>query len=179
LVKEQLQELINQCIFQVSQTRKRAYVSVIELHFESNKEVLKPTEIHYEKRGSQLLMNQKQPIVICVLSPFPYKSSKAVPWNYDATAFVHEPEERAEDKHMQAMDKVIHISEGSGMNRSGRIFAPKQLRRETNEVAVEAQKRKEVPSQDKRQESDNQSAFKEDDEFVYSSKEELGIVIFH
>ncbi|WJX95006.1 hypothetical protein P8452_76371 [Trifolium repens] len=67
---------------------------------------------------------------------------------------------------MKAVDGVSHISDGSGMTRSGRIFAPEKLRRETNEVVVEAQKRKEVLSQDKGQEFGNQSAPKEDDEFL-------------
>ncbi len=117
-------------------------VSVIEPHFENNTKAPKPVEILYEKRDVNSLMNQRQPVVICVPSPFPYKSSKAVPWNYDVTAFVHELEERAKDEPMKAMDGVTHISEGSGMTRSGRIFIPNQLRRESNEAVGEAQKRK-------------------------------------
>jgi hypothetical protein len=104
-------------------------VSVIEPHFESNKGVPKPVEIIYQKTDIQPFMNQKQPVVICVPSPFPYKSSKAVPWNYDITAFVHESELREEYEHVKPVDGVSHISEGSGMTRSGRIFAPEKLRR--------------------------------------------------
>jgi len=111
-------------------------------------------------------MNQSQFVVIFVPSPFPYKSSKTVPWNHDATAFVHELEERAEDEPTKVMDVVTHISEGSGMTRSGRIFAPNQLIRESNEAAVEAQKRKEAPSQDKGLEFSDQSTSKDDDEFL-------------
>jgi hypothetical protein len=111
-------------------------------------------------------MNQKQPVVICVPSPFPYISSKAVPWNYDITAFVHESELREEGEHVKPVDGVSHISEGSGMTRSGRIFAPERLRRETDEVVIETHKRKEVLSQDKEQEPGDQPTLKENDEFL-------------
>jgi len=119
LVKEQVQELMNLGILQISRARKMADVSVIEPHFENNTKALKPVEILYEKRDVHPLMSLRQPVVICVPSPFPYKRSKTVPWNYDATAFVREPEERAKDEPTKAMDGVTHISEGSGMTRSG------------------------------------------------------------
>jgi hypothetical protein len=129
VVKKQVQELMNQGILQISLAKKMDDVSVIEPHFESNKGVPKPVEIIYQKTDIQPFMNQKQPVVICVPSPFPYKSSKAVPWNYDITAFVHESELREEGEHVKPVDGVSHISEGSGMTRSGRIFAPEKLRR--------------------------------------------------
>jgi hypothetical protein len=90
VVKEQVQELMNQGILQISRARKIEDVLVVEPHFENNKEVLKPVEVLYQKRDAQPLINQKHPVVVFVPSPFPYKSSKAVPWNYDATAFVHD-----------------------------------------------------------------------------------------
>ncbi|WJX68053.1 hypothetical protein P8452_52464 [Trifolium repens] len=96
VVKKQVQELINQGILQINRARKMEDVSVIEPHFESNKGIPKPVEILYQRRDDQPLMNQKQPIVICIPAPFPYKSSKAVPWDYNATAFVQKSEAKEE-----------------------------------------------------------------------------------
>ncbi|GAU44995.1 hypothetical protein TSUD_184960 [Trifolium subterraneum] len=139
VVRKEVQELMNQGVLQISRAKKMAEVSVIEPHFESNKGIPRSVEVLYQRNTDQSLEARKLPVVVCVPSPFPYKSSKAVPWDYDATAYVHESELEIEGGPTKIIDDVTHISEGSGMTRSGRIFAPEQPRRE--EITVEAHKR--------------------------------------
>lgn len=37
--------------------------------------------------------NQMSPVIICMPSPFPFKNTKVVPWQYDVTTIVNGQEE--------------------------------------------------------------------------------------
>ncbi|KAJ1419826.1 hypothetical protein SESBI_14801 [Sesbania bispinosa] len=54
-----------------------------------------------------------RPLTIRIPTPFPYKSTKAVPWKYDVQAL--------------ARDAIINISGIGGITRSGRIYTPEKL----------------------------------------------------
>ncbi|XP_050896696.1 uncharacterized protein LOC127103487 [Lathyrus oleraceus] len=85
------------------------------------------------------------PLVIVVPAPFPNESTKAVPWNYNSTAYLHGrkleeriaktrktlvihvpyevPEPAEVQKLVEVQEPVVNIAGTSGMTRSGRIFA--------------------------------------------------------
>lgn len=71
---------------------------------------LKPLEIPYLRQDGQESL-----IVICFPTPFPFKSTKAVPWNYNATSYVG-------DKPLVLYPNVTNIVGVRGMNCSGKVF---------------------------------------------------------
>ncbi|MCI77220.1 gag-protease polyprotein, partial [Trifolium medium] len=61
--------------------------------------------------------------VVQVPSPFPFKSTNAVPWNYDTTAYM-------QGKPVTIPDPgVINIDGLGRITRSGRMFALEQLQK--------------------------------------------------
>lgn len=55
-------------------------------------------------------------IIIYVPSPFPYESTKAVPWNYNFTTHVNENKGNMKDKTIESLDtNVTKISITSGI----------------------------------------------------------------
>jgi len=81
------------------------------------RELVVPVEVH--------------PVVIQVPSPFPYKSDKAVPWKYGINVLKQEPKgdqkTKVSDTGKVTVDNITGIG---GMTRSGRLFAPAELRRD-------------------------------------------------
>lgn len=73
-----------------------------------------PLEIPYTLKEAQV-----SPLVICVPTPFPFESTKVVPWNYNTTTYVG-------NKPMVLESDVTSIAGVRGMTRSGRVFAPEQ-----------------------------------------------------
>lgn len=81
--------------------------------------VIKPIEIVYRKKKIEGPMKKIQPINICVLSPYPYQDSKAMPWKYDATTSVG-------GKVIQFSNaEIVNIAGTYGMTRSGHVFSSK------------------------------------------------------
>ncbi|CAK8535369.1 unnamed protein product [Lathyrus sativus] len=118
-LKRCLKELINQGMVQISRTKNEESISTLE-----------PLEIPYLKQDAQ-----ESPLVICFPTPFPFDSTKAVPWNYGATGYVG-------DNPLVLEHNVTNIAGIGGVTRSGRVFAPEQTQRKVPEKS----KGKEVSS---------------------------------
>lgn len=78
MIQDDIQDLMNQGILQVSGLAKNKEVSVIELYFNFPELV----KIPYRRRDVVRSNNHLSPVVICMLTPFPYESTKIVSWKY-------------------------------------------------------------------------------------------------
>ncbi|KAJ1430784.1 G-patch domain [Sesbania bispinosa] len=83
----------------------------------------KPLDIHYVKGTPSPAPCGIRPLTIRIPTPFPYKSTKAVPWKYDVQAL--------------ARDAIINISGIGGITRSGRIYTPEKLQGEQSKETFE------------------------------------------
>lgn len=83
---------------------------------------------------AQIPANSEDPIVFHVLSPFPYKITKSVPWNYTAIAYVG-------DKPLVLEPIITNIYGIKGMTQSGRVLSPEHP---PNKNTPESSKGKEV-----------------------------------
>ncbi|KAI5442169.1 hypothetical protein KIW84_011293 [Lathyrus oleraceus] len=69
-----------------------------------------------------LSANPVAPMIITVPTPFPYDNTKAVPWVYHTSVYIHG--HRSQEELMRFYDPIISIAETRGVTRSGRIFSP-------------------------------------------------------
>lgn len=67
----------------------------------------------------QIPVKSENPIVFRVPAPFPFESTKSVPWSYNYTSYVG-------DKPIILEPPVTSIARIGGMTRSRRVFAPEQ-----------------------------------------------------
>ncbi|PNX79654.1 coatomer subunit zeta-3, partial [Trifolium pratense] len=115
-MRECLQGLMNQGLVQIGYAKKESTVLMLEQH--EHEKCLKPIEIIYRKL--EVPVEKPESLVVHVPSPFPFKSTKVVPWNYDTSAYI-------QGKPMTIPDPVVINIDGLGrMTRSGRVFAPEQ-----------------------------------------------------
>ncbi|XP_050877217.1 uncharacterized protein LOC127080975 [Lathyrus oleraceus] len=98
MVRDNIQNLMNKGVLQISSVAKNKDVLVIEPCFN----LPEPVEIPYYNGGVVSENSKLSPIEICMPTPFPYESTKVVPWKYEITAG-------------QGMSR---------MTRSGRIYTP-------------------------------------------------------
>ncbi|XP_050908890.1 uncharacterized protein LOC127122628 [Lathyrus oleraceus] len=130
-LREGVQMLIDQGIFLVEHSSAANEVSTLEIPYY-------PVQLPVENAPTT-------PLVIVVPAPFPYESAKAVPWNYNSTAYLHGrrlgertakarktlvihvpfevPEPAEAQKSVEVQEPVVNITGTSGMTRSDRIFA--------------------------------------------------------
>ncbi|XP_050890577.1 uncharacterized protein LOC127095987 [Lathyrus oleraceus] len=82
-------------------------------------------EIPYYSGGVVLTNSQPSPVEICMPMPFPYESTKAVPWKYEITVVdkVVEGSTNVEVTETVSED-VTNIAGMSRMTRNGRIYTP-------------------------------------------------------
>jgi hypothetical protein len=126
-MKECLQKLMDQGLVQIGYSRKEDTIAMVDQH--EHEKVVKPIEIVYQKAERTV-----EPLVIQAPSPFPFASTKAVPWNYDTSAFV-------QGKLMTVVEPFVINIDGTGrMTRSGRVFAPKSLQENVEVLATPANK---------------------------------------
>lgn len=86
VVQRNVQILMDQGIIQVSHTETSKDMSIIGPHFE----LPTPVEIEYQRvPKSQQGGSQMSSVVVIKPAPFPYTSTKAVPWNYNETIFMN------------------------------------------------------------------------------------------
>lgn len=112
---------MNQGVLQVSSLVRRDEVAVIEPFFN----LPDPVEITYRRKDIVQPVNHPSPVVICMPSPFPYESTKVVPWKYDITVIDKEFEEVRQEESLKVDgDDVTNIAWTSQMTRSGRIYTP-------------------------------------------------------
>lgn len=50
--------------------------------------VIEPISLIYRKKKIEVPVKKIKPINICVHEPFPYQSTKVVPWRYNTTPYV-------------------------------------------------------------------------------------------
>lgn len=74
-------------------------------------------------------------IVICVPSPFPYKSNMVVPWNYDVTVNVDGEKGNWKGESLViSKPNITSITKTNGVTCSGRVFAPEKMKRMNDEL---------------------------------------------
>ncbi|XP_050919544.1 uncharacterized protein LOC127137099 [Lathyrus oleraceus] len=93
-------------------------VSTLEIPYDE----APPLQILYDFSQLTLSTNYVTPIVIIVPTPFPYVDTKAVPWMYDTSVYIHG--QKIQEEPLKSSDPMINITGTGGITRSGRIFAP-------------------------------------------------------
>ncbi|XP_050897670.1 uncharacterized protein LOC127104530 [Lathyrus oleraceus] len=121
MVRDNIQDLMNQGVLQISSIAKNEDVSVIEPCFNLSE----PVEIPYYSRrvvpaNSHLLL-----VEICMPTPFPYENTKVVPRKYEVTVVDKIVEGNADGEVTEIVNEdVTNIARMSRMTRSGRIYTP-------------------------------------------------------
>lgn len=117
-LKSVIQQLMNQGILVVDCPSTNEDVSTLEIPYDE----VPPMQIPYEFSQLTLSTNLITPIIITVPTPFPYINTKAVPWMYDTSVYIHG--QKIQEEPIKSSDPMINITDTSGVTRSGRIFAP-------------------------------------------------------
>ncbi|XP_050875576.1 uncharacterized protein LOC127079204 [Lathyrus oleraceus] len=81
-----------------------------------------PLQIPYDFSQLTLSTNPVTPIIITIPTPFPYVDTKAVPWMYDTSVYIHG--QKIQEEPLKSSDPMINITNTSRITISGRIFAP-------------------------------------------------------
>lgn len=101
--------------------------------------VIESITIIYRKKKIEAPPVRIQPIHICVPGPFPYQSTKAVPWRYDTTTYIG-------GKEIQfSYVEIDNIARTGGMTHSGHVFAMKYTLMVSPSPAVIPLKEKVLP----------------------------------
>ncbi|KAJ1391036.1 G-patch domain [Sesbania bispinosa] len=137
--KEVLQSLIDSQLVQISCIRDEGGVNVVQesenTQTQAFPKVPTPLTLHGTHNMQALTCCRPRPITIQVPSPFPYKTSKAVPWKYDVQVGVGSVQGNQVNPSIgPGAPAVTNISGVGGMTRSGRIYIPKELQK-TFEIA--------------------------------------------
>ncbi|XP_050916156.1 uncharacterized protein LOC127131270, partial [Lathyrus oleraceus] len=121
VVRNDIQNLMNQGILQICGPTTNEEISVIEPVFN----IPEPFEVTYHRRD----VVHPSPVVVCMPTPFPFESTKAVPWKYGITmvdgVVDGKPEATESKKGVENVDTdITNIAGTSRMTRSGRIYTP-------------------------------------------------------
>ncbi|XP_050889358.1 uncharacterized protein LOC127094581 [Lathyrus oleraceus] len=117
-LKSVIQQLMNQGILVVDCPSTKEDVSTLEIPYDE----VPPLHIPYDFSQLTLSTNPVTPIVITVPTPFLYVDTKAVPWMYDTSVYIHG--QKVQEESLKSSDPMINITGTNGVTRSGRIFAP-------------------------------------------------------
>ncbi|XP_050919190.1 uncharacterized protein LOC127136700 [Lathyrus oleraceus] len=117
-LKSVIQQLMNQGILVVDCPSTKEDVSTLEIPYDE----VPPLQIPYEFSQLTLSTNPITPIIITVPTPFPYVDTKAVPWMYDTSIYIHG--QKIQEEPIKSSEPMINITGTSGVTRSGRIFSP-------------------------------------------------------
>ncbi|XP_050895541.1 uncharacterized protein LOC127102176 [Lathyrus oleraceus] len=121
MVRDNIQNLMNKGVLQISSVMKNEDVLVIEHCFN----LPEPVEIPYYSGGVVPANSQPLPVEICMPTPFPYESTKVVPWKYEITAVDKVVKGSANINVTESVSEdVTNITGMSRMTRSGRIYTP-------------------------------------------------------
>ncbi|XP_050883704.1 uncharacterized protein LOC127086918 [Lathyrus oleraceus] len=121
LVRDNIQDLMDKGVLQISSVTKDEDVLVIELCFN----LPEPVEIPYYSGGVVPTISQPSPVEICMPTPFPYESTKVVPWKYETTIVDKVVEASTNVEVTEVVNEdVTNIAGMSKMTRSGRIYTP-------------------------------------------------------
>ncbi|XP_050895830.1 uncharacterized protein LOC127102504 [Lathyrus oleraceus] len=122
MVRDNIQGLMDEGMLQISSVVKNEDVLVIEPCFN----LPEPVEIPYYSRRVTLENSHPSPFEICMPAPFPYESTRAVPWKYEITVVDKVVEGSSDAEVTEAVSEdVTNIAGMSRMTRSGRIYTPK------------------------------------------------------
>ncbi|XP_050914977.1 uncharacterized protein LOC127129916 [Lathyrus oleraceus] len=122
VVRDNIQDLMDKGVLQISSDVKNKDVLVIEPCFN----LPEPIEIPYYSGGVVPVNSKSSPVEICMPTPFPYESTKVVPWKYEITVVDKVVEGSADAEVVEVVSEdVTNITEMSRMTRSGRIYTPK------------------------------------------------------
>ncbi|KAJ1377524.1 G-patch domain, partial [Sesbania bispinosa] len=132
--KEVLQSLIDSQLVQISCIRDEGGVNVVQESDNAQTpafpKVPTPLTLHGAHNMQASTCCRPRPITIQVPSPFPYKTSKAVPWKYDVQVGVGNVQGNQVNPSIDpGAPAVTNISGVGGMTRSGRIYIPKELQK--------------------------------------------------
>lgn len=137
-LKRYLQELIDQGLVQIGQTKHDASVSIVEPVFNNTKRIFKPLKVPYKSNNAKSPVNRIDHMVICVSSHFPFTSTKVVPWIYNTTTYLG-------NKPLVITDpEITNIVGTRGMTCSGRVFTLEGFQKKRVETPVDPYKEKEV-----------------------------------
>ncbi|XP_050888930.1 uncharacterized protein LOC127094104 [Lathyrus oleraceus] len=121
VVRDNIQDLMDKGVLQISSAVKNEDVLVIEPCFN----LPEPVEIPYYSRRVAPEDSHPSPVEICMPAPFPYESTKVVPWKYEITAVDKVVEGSSDAEVIEAVSEdVTNIAGMSRMTRSGRIYTP-------------------------------------------------------
>ncbi|XP_050877528.1 uncharacterized protein LOC127081300 [Lathyrus oleraceus] len=121
VVRDNIQNLMDEGVLQISSAVKNEDVLVIEPCFN----LPEPVEIPYYSRRVALENSHSLPVEICMPAPFPYESTKVVPWKYEITVVDKVVEGSSDAEVTEAVSEdVTNIAGMSRMTRSGRIYTP-------------------------------------------------------
>jgi hypothetical protein len=121
VVQDNIQYLMDKGVLQISSVVKNEDVLVIEPCFN----LPEPVEIPNYSGGVVPVNSKSSPVEICMPTPFPYESTKAVPWKYEITAVDKVVEGSSDAEVTEAVSEdVTNIAGMSRMTRSGRIYMP-------------------------------------------------------
>lgn len=82
----------------------------------------KPLKIPYDLTPMTISVDPTTTLTITMPTPFPYENTKAIPWIYDSTVYIHGC--KIEDEPLESKEPTINIVGTWGVTRSGRVFAP-------------------------------------------------------
>ncbi|XP_050888718.1 uncharacterized protein LOC127093862 [Lathyrus oleraceus] len=121
VVRDNIRDLMDKRVPQISSVAKNEDVLVIEPCFNLPELV----EIPYYSGGVVLANSKFSPVEICMPMPFPYESTKVVPWKYEITVVDKVVEGSADAEVTEDVSEdVTNIAGMSRMTRSGRIYTP-------------------------------------------------------
>ncbi|XP_050883778.1 uncharacterized protein LOC127086990 [Lathyrus oleraceus] len=117
-LKSIIQQLMDQGILVVNCPSTKEDVSTLDIPYNE----VPPLQIPYDFSQLTLSTNPVTPIIITVPTLFPYVDTKAVPWVYDTSIYIHG--QKSQEEPLKFSDPMINITGTGGITRSGRIFAP-------------------------------------------------------
>ncbi|XP_050890365.1 uncharacterized protein LOC127095765 [Lathyrus oleraceus] len=121
VVRDNIQNLMDKGVLQISSAVKNEDVLVIEPCFN----LAEPIEIPYYSGGVVPVNSKSSPVEICMPTPFPYESTKVVPWKYEITVVDKVVDGSSDAEVTEAVSEdVTNIAGMSRMTRSGRIYTP-------------------------------------------------------
>ncbi|XP_050908978.1 uncharacterized protein LOC127122727 [Lathyrus oleraceus] len=121
MIRDNIQDLMNKGVLQISSVGKNEDVSVIEPCFN----LPEPVEIPYYSRRVMPANSHLSHVDICMPTPLPYESTKVVPWKYEITVMDKIVEVSEDGEVTETVNEdVTNIAGMSRMTRSGQIYTP-------------------------------------------------------
>lgn len=117
VLKAGKQELMNQGITLEEHLSTIEDVATLEIPYDQ----LQPLQIPYDFIPMTISIDPVIPLTIIILAFFPYEDTKAVPWIYDSTIYIHG--QKVQDEPLASKELTINIIGTWGVIRRERIFA--------------------------------------------------------